>query len=85
MTALPTTPLPTTPPERPPLGLVPPLDDAMPVPIVCLPTVSVVIPTLNEAENLPHVLERLPSWVYQVVIADGSSTDDTVAVALEHC
>ena len=45
------------------------------------PTVSVVIPTLNEAENLPHVLERLPGWVDEVIVVDGNSTDDTVVVA----
>jgi glycosyltransferase involved in cell wall biosynthesis len=45
------------------------------------PTVSVVIPTLNEAANLPHVMNRLPAWIDQVVIVDGHSTDDTVAVA----
>lgn len=44
-------------------------------------TVSVVIPTLNEAENLPHVFAAVPSWVTEVVIVDGRSTDDTVAVA----
>ncbi len=43
--------------------------------------VSVVIPTLNEAENLAHVLPRIPSWVYEVIIVDGRSTDDTVAQA----
>jgi len=43
--------------------------------------VSVVIPTLNEAENLPHVLPRIPSWVHEVVLVDGRSTDATVAVA----
>lgn len=43
--------------------------------------VSVVIPTLNEARNLPHVLERIPRWVDEVIIVDGLSTDDTVAVA----
>jgi glycosyltransferase involved in cell wall biosynthesis len=46
-----------------------------------LPSVSVVIPTLNEAPNLPHVLERIPAWVTQLVIADGHSTDDTIEVA----
>ena len=45
------------------------------------PRVSVVIPTINEARNLPHVLERLPSWVNEVVVVDGHSTDDTVGVA----
>jgi glycosyltransferase involved in cell wall biosynthesis len=45
------------------------------------PSVSVVIPTLNEASNLPYVLGRLPSVVTEVIIVDGHSTDDTVAVA----
>jgi glycosyltransferase involved in cell wall biosynthesis len=44
-------------------------------------SVSVVIPALNEAENLPHVLPRIPAWVSEVLLIDGSSTDDTVAVA----
>lgn len=45
------------------------------------PTVSVVIPTMNEAKNLPHVFERLPKWIHEVIIVDGHSTDDTRAVA----
>lgn len=45
------------------------------------PTVSVVIPTLNEASNLPHVLTRLPEIVDEVVLVDGHSIDDTIAVA----
>jgi glycosyltransferase involved in cell wall biosynthesis len=44
-------------------------------------TVSVIIPTLNEAENLPHVFAALPDWVSEIVIVDGRSTDDTVEVA----
>jgi len=43
--------------------------------------VSVVIPALNEAANLPHVFARLPRDVHEVVLVDGHSTDDTVAVA----
>jgi glycosyltransferase involved in cell wall biosynthesis len=43
--------------------------------------VSVVVPALNEAENLPHVLPRIPEWVYEVILVDGHSTDDTVNVA----
>jgi len=46
-----------------------------------LPTVSVVIPALNEAENLPHVLPTIPTWVHEVILVDGHSTDDTVQVA----
>jgi len=45
------------------------------------PRVSVVIPTLNEARNLTHVLPRLPGFIYEVVLVDGNSTDDTVEVA----
>jgi glycosyl transferase family 2 len=43
--------------------------------------VSVVIPTLNEEENLPHVLARLPPGLHEVIVVDGHSTDHTVAVA----
>ncbi|GAA1029144.1 hypothetical protein GCM10009557_16610 [Virgisporangium ochraceum] len=46
-----------------------------------LPRVSVVIPTLNEARNLPHVFALLPADIYEVVVVDGNSTDDTIAVA----
>jgi glycosyltransferase involved in cell wall biosynthesis len=42
--------------------------------------VSVVIPTLNEAENLPLVLARLPRGLHEVIVVDGHSTDDSVAV-----
>ena len=45
------------------------------------PKVSVVIPTLNEARNLPHVFEKLPPTLHEVIIVDGHSIDDTVAVA----
>ncbi|GGU59612.1 glycosyltransferase family 2 protein [Streptomyces daghestanicus] len=45
------------------------------------PPVSVVIPAMNEAENLPYVFKTLPDWIHEVVLVDGSSTDDTVAVA----
>lgn len=45
------------------------------------PSVSVVIPTLNEAQNLPFVLHRIPRWVNEVILVDGHSTDNTVQVA----
>jgi glycosyltransferase involved in cell wall biosynthesis len=45
------------------------------------PRVSVVIPTLNEARNLPYVFSRLPAAVHEVIVVDGHSVDDTVAVA----
>jgi glycosyltransferase involved in cell wall biosynthesis len=46
------------------------------------PSITVVIPTLNEAENLAYVLERLPAMVSEVIIVDGHSTDGSAARAL---
>ena len=45
------------------------------------PRVSVVVPTLNEARNLPYVFSRLPADVHEVIVVDGHSVDDTIAVA----
>src|ERR1019366_8186375 len=44
-------------------------------------TVSVVIPVKNEARNLPMVFSSLPAWAHEVVLVDGRSVDNTVAVA----
>lgn len=43
--------------------------------------VSVVIAAMNEAENLPHVFDRLPEGLHEVILVDGNSVDDTVGVA----
>ncbi len=45
------------------------------------PSVSVVVPALNEARNIPHVFDRMPDDVYEVILVDGLSVDDTVAIA----
>jgi len=45
------------------------------------PRVSVVVPARNEARNLPHVLAQIPSDVYEVILVDGHSHDDTIEVA----
>ncbi len=44
-------------------------------------TVSVVVPAYNEARNLPIVLSALPEGLHEVILVDGGSSDDTVAVA----
>jgi glycosyltransferase involved in cell wall biosynthesis len=44
------------------------------------PTVTVVIPAKNEAQNLPHVFADLPEGQYEIILVDGNSTDETVEV-----
>jgi len=46
-----------------------------------IPRVSVIIPALNEEKNLPLVLPAIPSWVDEVLLVDGRSTDRSVEVA----
>jgi glycosyltransferase involved in cell wall biosynthesis len=46
-------------------------------------SISVVIPALNEARNIPHVFSQLPADIHEVVLVDGPSQDDTVAIARE--
>jgi glycosyltransferase involved in cell wall biosynthesis len=46
------------------------------------PRVTVVIPTYNEAKNLPHVFSRLPDGLHEVIVVDGRSVDDSVEVAM---
>lgn len=44
-------------------------------------TVSVIIPTLNEAQNIAWALARLPEGLHEVVLVDGRSVDGTVEAA----
>ncbi|WP_172354795.1 MULTISPECIES: TIGR04283 family arsenosugar biosynthesis glycosyltransferase [Thermoleptolyngbya] len=47
--------------------------------------ISVIIPTLNEAAELPSLLETLsPSGTLEVIVADGGSQDDTRAIAQQY-
>ena len=46
-----------------------------------LPRVSIVIPALNEALNLPSVFARIPEDIHEIILVDGYSEDDTVLVA----
>lgn len=45
------------------------------------PRVSVVVPTRNEARNLPHVFRDMPADVHEVILVDGHSTDGTIETA----
>jgi glycosyltransferase involved in cell wall biosynthesis len=54
-------------------------------------TLSIVIPALNEAENLPHVFATIPldaltadGWGVEVIIADNGSTDGTGEIAASY-
>ena len=73
-------PPPTVPDTSPAIDLVP-FDNNPTTALLRSVKVSVVIPTLNEADNLPHVAERLPVGIYQIVVVDGHSTDGTIEVA----
>ena len=44
---------------------------------------SVVIPAMNEERNIGWVLERMPETVDEVILVDGNSEDETVAVSRE--
>jgi glycosyltransferase involved in cell wall biosynthesis len=45
-------------------------------------TVSLIIPTLNEADNLPLVFAYIPfDWIDEVILVDGKSEDNTIDVA----
>lgn len=46
-----------------------------------LTSISVIIPTKNEAKNLPYVLPRLPACVSEVILVDGNSSDNTIEIA----
>jgi glycosyltransferase involved in cell wall biosynthesis len=45
------------------------------------PTISIVVPALNEAKNLEALLPLLPE-VHEVILVDGHSVDGTVETAL---
>ncbi len=43
--------------------------------------VSVVVPAKNEANNIGHVLGRLPDDLHEVILVDANSEDDTIEAA----
>ncbi|MGH7143913.1 MAG: TIGR04283 family arsenosugar biosynthesis glycosyltransferase, partial [Planctomycetota bacterium] len=47
------------------------------------PRVAVVIPALNEEQAIGSVLDAIPRWVTQIIVADNGSTDRTAIVAAQ--
>lgn len=46
--------------------------------------VSVIIPALNEARSIGRVLDAIPTWVDEIIVADNGSNDGTPDVAAKH-
>jgi glycosyltransferase involved in cell wall biosynthesis len=47
------------------------------------PTVSVIVPALNEEQSIGWVMENIPTWVNEVVLVDGLSIDGTELVCTD--
>ncbi len=45
--------------------------------------ITLLICTLNEEQNLPFVLSKIPSFVDEVLLVDGRSADNTIKLARE--
>jgi hypothetical protein len=47
--------------------------------------ISVVVPAMNEENNIGQVLSELPEGMHEVILVDGNSKDETVEVARRAC
>jgi hypothetical protein len=47
------------------------------------PTVSVVVPALNEERSIDWVIENVPDWASEIVLVDGLSVDGTERVVTD--
>ena len=45
--------------------------------------IVVIIPALNEEKSLPYVLNDIPDFVDNVIVADNGSTDNTAGIAIK--
>ena len=52
-----------------------------------MPAISIVIPTLNEAKELPETLRRAKSLddLKEIIVVDAGSNDSTQDIAREAC
>ena len=46
--------------------------------------IAVIIPVLNEAASIGYVLEAIPAWVDDIIVADNGSQDATGEIAKAH-
>lgn len=46
--------------------------------------ISVVIPTLNEVDNIKHVFPNIPHFIDEVIVIDGGSEDGTIEEILKY-
>lgn len=47
-------------------------------------TISIAIATFNEAENINRCLNAVADWADEIIVVDGSSTDDTVKITKKY-
>lgn len=47
-------------------------------------SVSIIVPTRNEAENLTEVLESVQAYADELIVIDGHSTDQSREIAAKH-
>lgn len=72
------------------LGILPDVDFPADLPaaeraLAAGKTLSVIVPTLNEEAHLAHLMEALQlDFPHEIIVADGGSTDATVAIARGH-
>lgn len=55
-----------------------------PILIMSKPLISVALATHNEEKNLAMCLDSVKAWADEIIVADGESTDQTIAIAKKY-